>query len=236
MRRNQHNTTPLPRDELHRLYVVEGLSCKRIAPIFGVSIPTVHRSLQRYGIPVRNRSEARRQAVPVKYEGKSLETKRRVAAEMRARLTPESHRKQGEKMRGRTPPNKGVPWTPEQRAKMDALWQDEERRRQFSESRRGELSPNWRGGSKSELNRHLDTAAWDRARKACYERDGWICQDCGLPTMNFRDSRKNPKRRIQAHHIVRRRDGGTDDLSNLVTLCMSCHHIRERKYSEALFA
>ena len=32
-----------------------------------------------------------------------------------------------------------------------------------------------------------------------------------------------PANQFQIHHILRRRDGGTDDPQNLVSLCESCH-------------
>jgi 5-methylcytosine-specific restriction endonuclease McrA len=49
-------------------------------------------------------------------------------------------------------------------------------------------------------------------------------------------SKGDPKLKIACHHVIRRRDGGTDELSNLVTLCASCHMRREARYSTALFA
>lgn len=48
-----------------------------------------------------------------------------------------------------------------------------------------------------------------KARKAVRERDGGICQRCG---MNGPD----------IHHRLRRRDGG-HKLSILVTMCRDCH-------------
>jgi len=77
---------------------------------------------------------------------------------------------------------------------------------------------------------------WARIRHAVYERDNWICQECGVKCLNTRDSKAHPNRKIQCHHIIRRRDGGLDVPENLVTLCMSCHHKRERAADAALFA
>ena len=116
-----------------------------------------------------------------------------------------------------------------QRQILIAQRSDPEYRARMSERLRGEKSPHWKGGVKSERARRLDTAEWRRTRQLCYERDNWLCADCECRCLNTRDSKLHPKRKIQAHHIVPRRDGGSDDLSNLVTLCMSCHHKRERR-------
>ena len=49
-------------------------------------------------------------------------------------------------------------------------------------------------------------------REAILHRDNYTCQCCG---------KKNC--RLEVHHIKFRRDGGTDDKENLITLCEECH-------------
>ena len=49
-------------------------------------------------------------------------------------------------------------------------------------------------------------------RSAILHRDNYTCQCCG---------KKNC--RLEVHHIKFRRDGGTDDEENLITLCEDCH-------------
>ena len=49
-------------------------------------------------------------------------------------------------------------------------------------------------------------------REAILHRDNYTCQCC---------SKKNC--RLEVHHIKFRRDGGTDDEENLITLCEECH-------------
>lgn len=51
---------------------------------------------------------------------------------------------------------------------------------------------------------------WVAARTAALDRDK-RCRRCG--------SQQN----MHVHHIVARYDGGTNDLSNLITLCYNCH-------------
>lgn len=42
---------------------------------------------------------------------------------------------------------------------------------------------------------------------------GVVCELCKYANVNV----------LQAHHVKRRSDGGTDDLSNLQLLCPNCH-------------
>lgn len=53
----------------------------------------------------------------------------------------------------------------------------------------------------------------ENLRIACLMRDGYQCQQCG-----------KTQGRLEAHHIHFRKHGGKDTLSNLLTLCESCHH------------
>jgi len=51
---------------------------------------------------------------------------------------------------------------------------------------------------------------WQKARDAYLKEHPW-CQRCGK------------KRAIIVHHIVRKRDGGSDEPLNLLALCKLCH-------------
>lgn len=225
--KNQHNSVPPSYEDLKRLYVTEGLSCVETGEALGFSGKTAHVWLVRYGLN-RTKKQARQVAKPPTYTPEGLHAKQAAAAAMRERLTEESFAKISVANRGHVPANKGNPWTSEQRRKIEAQRADPAYRQMMSEKYRGEKSPNWKGGIKSEVNRRLDTAEWRRTRKLVYARDNWICQDCKCKCKNSADSKNDGKKKIQAHHIMARRDGGSDELSNLVTLCMSCHHRRER--------
>lgn len=61
----------------------------------------------------------------------------------------------------------------------------------------------WNGGS-----RH---AEWREHRRQILERDRYTCQHCG------------DKDNLEVHHIQPRHERGTDNPSNLVTLCENCH-------------
>ena len=52
---------------------------------------------------------------------------------------------------------------------------------------------------------------YERNKALMYQRDGWKCRCCR--------SRNN----LTPHHVVYQSHGGTDDLFNLLTLCIRCH-------------
>ena len=48
-------------------------------------------------------------------------------------------------------------------------------------------------------------------KKACLARDGYKCRVCAS------------ENDLRVHHIIHKKDGGSDKLSNLMTLCEACH-------------
>jgi 5-methylcytosine-specific restriction endonuclease McrA len=58
---------------------------------------------------------------------------------------------------------------------------------------------------------------WDTLRKQAYERDSYYCQNCGV------GGGPNGDAELHAHHIVPVSVGGNHTLSNLSTLCVTCH-------------
>lgn len=54
-------------------------------------------------------------------------------------------------------------------------------------------------------------------RRAVKVRDGWRCRDCGEPSVC-----------LTVHHVTPKRDGGTNDPANLITLCPPCHVNRHK--------
>lgn len=61
---------------------------------------------------------------------------------------------------------------------------------------------------------------WEEIAEACKMRDSYKCRVCGA-----HGNRANPPgtAHLQACHIVSKRRGGRDILSNLRTLCLKCH-------------
>ena len=74
----------------------------------------------------------------------------------------------------------------------------------------GANNPNWRGG----ITGLGYGPGWKAARRVVWERDK-VCCSCGtLPVLN---------RKLDVHHVVERRKGGSNDLDNLVALHHECH-------------
>ena len=56
---------------------------------------------------------------------------------------------------------------------------------------------------------------WDKLRVAALERDKHLCQPCRAK------GRVTPATEVD--HVLRKRDGGTDDMTNLQSICSPCH-------------
>lgn len=87
----------------------------------------------------------------------------------------------------------------------------------------GKTSPNWKGGHPGSYG-----SSWGPAKRAAYAADDYACRECGLyEEDNFR--------RLDVHHIIPFRHFGVkrheeaNRLTNLITLCPTCHHRWERK-------
>lgn len=68
------------------------------------------------------------------------------------------------------------------------------------------------GGSKQPESR-----PWACMRRLAGFRDKWTCQHC-----NRRRAEKSDLD-IEVHHIIAKLQGGTDHMTNLITLCTECH-------------
>jgi 5-methylcytosine-specific restriction endonuclease McrA len=66
----------------------------------------------------------------------------------------------------------------------------------------------------------LDSHSYKELCQRVMERDSWRCQICG--------SRNN----LQVHHQRRRSQQGSDEDSNLITLCAGCHEQLHGGHSE----
>jgi 5-methylcytosine-specific restriction endonuclease McrA len=55
---------------------------------------------------------------------------------------------------------------------------------------------------------------WNQIRAAVLKRDGYRCTNADCTA---------PRNRLNVHHRIERSDGGSDQPSNLRTLCQSCH-------------
>ena len=60
----------------------------------------------------------------------------------------------------------------------------------------------------------LNSEAYSLLRNHVLDRDKWRCQECG----SFQN--------LQVHHLRFRSHLGDDEMTNLITLCASCHKQR----------
>jgi 5-methylcytosine-specific restriction endonuclease McrA len=88
-----------------------------------------------------------------------------------------------------------------------------------SEANRGERCHFWRGGAAAPYNEE-----WQFIRKQALARDGKACVLCGS------------KNRVNVHHVVPYRYSQSHALTNLITLCRSCHSREELKVNPAFAA
>ena len=74
---------------------------------------------------------------------------------------------------------------------------------------------------KTHVESGLPEGEWRKLRNAILYRDRQICLRC--------DKRHRAKNKLSVHHLLPRANGGSNDPSNLVTLCHRCHDYVEIK-------
>lgn len=100
---------------------------------------------------------------------------------------------------------------------------DEARKSKISEAFRAEKHPLLQGGH-GDVNRGYRGPGWERIAESARRRDKHTCQHCG---------KKQGARKLDVHHIVPFRQNTakkSNKLSNLITLCASCHTKADHKY------
>lgn len=110
--------------------------------------------------------------------------------------------------------NRGTPRTEEIKMKisnshkgMKKPWSSE-----YNSKRVGKLNPNWLGGITPEYAARFNKSIWKNIRKLVIQRDGNMCQKCGIN-----------KRILDVHHKKPWRFSKDDSSDNLISLCRSCH-------------
>lgn len=102
---------------------------------------------------------------------------------------------------------------------QDRIW-TEKRKQDARERVTGEKHPNWKGGRTKELKSRR-TNAPAKTVLAVRERDGNECQMCGM-------TKEENGRNMDVHHIEPFLDSRNNDMSNLISLCRSCHITADR--------
>jgi 5-methylcytosine-specific restriction endonuclease McrA len=84
---------------------------------------------------------------------------------------------------------------------------------EWAKTRIGNKNPNWKNGA-TPLNILVRGRKWRERRKLVLERDNYECQECGCDL------------NLHIHHIksVSKFPELVNELSNLITLCKTCHY------------
>jgi hypothetical protein len=99
------------------------------------------------------------------------------------------------------------------------------------EAIKGKNHWNWKGGVSFDRSPLRYGDDWDKIRLVIYRRDGFVCQDCGM-TMN--ESRDKWGQGLHIHHKTPFVLSLDNSLSNLITLCKSCHGRAEAEINKKL--
>jgi 5-methylcytosine-specific restriction endonuclease McrA len=70
-------------------------------------------------------------------------------------------------------------------------------------------------------------------KKAVFERDNYTCQICGISRDGIAELLPGLETKItwSIDHIIPRRCGGTDDMSNLQCVCYNCNNVKGDKFT-----
>lgn len=207
---------PVSRDWLHQKYVVEGLGTVQIGRLVDRHPKRVYEWLIDFGIPTRGKWQGSvrkaglhwsKEWLEAEYgKGRSLSDLAADAgvaiATLRARMETF-----GVEIRGTS---EALAVSGKERIRSG--------REHHMYGRRGESSPNWKGGKTPERQAFYSSREWATACVAVWNRDDATCRRCGI-----RKERKEQEFCI--HHVV---SFAVEVLraepTNLVLLCVPCHH------------
>lgn len=109
--------------------------------------------------------------------------------------------------------------------RLNLISTDEVRRKKISLAFRGSKHPMWQGGH-GDVHRGYRGPGWNRIAEEARKRDKYVCQHCGI-------AQDDCKTKLEVHHIIPFRQNTTESsnkLSNLMSLCKSCHTKADHKY------
>jgi len=139
---------------------------------------------------------------PFKGRHHSEETKGKISKTLTGRKNPEHSKR----MKGCKSWSKGK--------KLGPL--TEEHKKKISEALKGDKCYRWIDGRSYTASPARYGDDWSKIRVIVYKRDNYQCQECGI-------SMSETKKPHDIHHIVPFLDTFDNSLSNLITLCRSCH-------------
>lgn len=115
--------------------------------------------------------------------------------------------------------------------RLELIRTDEKRKEKISKAFTGQNHPNWQGGPQIH-HRGARGSGWPKARRAALKRDRYTCQHCGITEA---DHIKKTGKGLEVNHIRPFWQFGGDNqkanrISNLESLCKSCHQKADWKY------
>jgi hypothetical protein len=202
----------IDKDVLYRLYIEESKSTSEIGKMLNVDHKTIWRYLQKYNVPIRTLSEARKG----KHYPKLSEAKKGKYP------SEEARKKMSEAMTGKPHSSKGKHY-PKMSEAHKGKHLSLEARRKIGDAERGAKNWNYKGGITPEnknIRKGIELRLW---REAVFARDNWTCQKCGKRGED-----------LQAHHILNFADFPElrTSIENGITLCKNCHDRFHKIYSK----
>jgi len=210
----QKTQKPITRDELFRLYVVNGMGTYQIARIVGRDPKRVYEWLKGFGIPVRKREWDTTPGSKPYHDHEWLRIeyieKQRAAAEIAIDCDVTENnilfflskfdipRRAMDEIRALKYWGASGPDNP-----------------MYGQT--GKDNPNWKGGISPDRQAFYESREWNRACQNVWKRDKAACQRCGVQAGGLVE--------MHIHHIV---SFAVKELradpNNLVLLCRDCHH------------
>jgi len=174
------------------LYWGNQYNCREISEIFDCGISTIHYKMNKCDIQKRTNSDSQK--------GKKLsDITRKKISESKKGILPIDNGHKLDCNCGVCNMMKGI-----------SHW-NEESKRKFSKARSGKNHPQWLDGASM---RGYGFGFNDELKEKIKERDGFVCQECGIPENEL-------KYVLCVHHIDY--DKNNHNESNLISLCRSCH-------------
>lgn len=224
----QKSKLKISRELLYKLYIVDGLSLRKIEKTVEIDRKILSKVLIAYGIEKREQNycyhkiRISEEVLRKKYldERKSAST---IAKELKTTRTVIYNRMCQYKIERRSlsESRKGMRNSPATEFKKGhkITWvgtpKENEIREKASAAKRGSKNPMWQGG----IQNRVDAMEFRKIRKVVLERDGHRCQLCG-----------GNDKQLYVHHMIPYRISPRDELENLISLCSQCHTEAEMYY------
>lgn len=190
----QRLSKPVTKEWLEQKYLIEGLGTYEIGKLVNRDPKRVYEWLIDFKIPTRDRSES------IKLMNKREDIRKMRSESLTGReVTPKTREKISKARSGKTYPNLS--------GEKNGMY-----------GRKGDKSPNWKGGTTPERQKMYSSLEWKGVIKEVWKRDKGYCQNCY--------KKSNGKDRFDIHHIssFSLYEELRCDLNNLVLLCDKCHY------------